>query len=219
MSTGHHGGIPVGAGAQKEEPRATEKAGVYPVRMSAFLKGISKYDAVSTGKNIGGDDKADGLFVLSVETKQRVITAIQIKNVGGTPAVWDTLPDSGSGAVGVARVSDPVRLLNRRDGNVLIDVKDRVDLNLYVADNGSIEAGQTDYRVTVTFYDGGISWCHVKRERPVIAKPREPAKEPQAPPRPPPTETSQVKFLGTWEGYVRTDAVGKYSALKPGRSR
>ncbi len=207
--------IPVGAEAQAEEPKTAEVTGDVAVRMSGVLKGISRYDAVNSGKTMTGDDKADGLFVLSVEAKRRVITAIQIKNVGGTAAVWDTLPDSGNGAIGVALVSDPVRLLNKRDGTVLIDVKDRVDLNLYVADNGSIAGDQTDFRVTVTFYDGSLSWCQVEREHPVAAPSRQPERQEEVPPKQTREETSQVKFLGTWKGTVATDAVGKYPGLNP----
>ena len=47
-------------------PEATApSSGVFPVRMSAVLKGVSNYDAVGPGKTLAGDDKGDGLFVLS----------------------------------------------------------------------------------------------------------------------------------------------------------
>lgn len=191
--------------APPPEPSAESRAAAYPVRMSAVLRGISNYDAVGPGKEIKGDNKADALFVLTVEAKEKEITAIQIKNVDGTPSEWDTVPGTKNWAIGVARVSDPARLLNHRDGSVRIKVKDRIDLNLYVADNGSIEKGGTNYRITAHFSDGGISWCPVRR----VA---------EQPPPPPTTESRtapSVNFLATWLGFVSTDAVGPYPELKP----
>lgn len=195
-----------------QEPEAAPEtasggSGVYPVRMSAYLKGISNYDAVGADKQIRGDDKADGLFQLSVEAENRVISAIEIRNVDGMKSIWDTVPLSSNPPVGVALVSDPVRLLNKKDGSVRIEVKRRADLNLYVADNGSISGGKTNYRVTVSFADGGISWCPVQRaEAPVQGKTTE---------TPPITERIKVNFLGTWLGFASTDAVGPYPEIKP----
>ena len=184
--------------------------GAYPVRMSARLEGLSRYDAVNPSKTIKGDDKADGLFRVTVEAKDKEITAIQIRNADGVASVWDTVPSSDDGAIGVALTSDPARLLNHRDGSVRIKVQDRINLNLYVADNGSIKEGNTRYRVTVNFSDGGISWCPVTRVsgKRVSGKAETPAREE---PRP----ESRVNFLGTWLGFVSTDAVGPYPKMKP----
>ncbi|MDQ7785271.1 MAG: hypothetical protein RDU20_20465 [Desulfomonilaceae bacterium] len=197
--------VEVAAGTPPES--AETKPGVYPVRMSAYLKGISNFDAVNPGKQIAGDDKADGLFQLSVEARDKVITGIEVRNVDGMKSVWDTVPGSPNSAIGVAAGSDPVKLLNNRDGSVRIPVQDRVDLNLYVADNGSIAGGKTQYRVAVTFSDGEISWSPVQAAPP--ASPEIKLDTTQPPPRP------KVNFLGTWMGYVTTDAVGPYSGMKP----
>jgi hypothetical protein len=179
---------------------------LFSVRMSATLKGISNYDAVNPTKKIGGDDKGDGLFVLTIDAKQREITAIEIRNVDGMEAVWDTLPGTNHGAIGVALASDPVRLLNNRDGSVKIPVQDGIELNLYVADNGSIAKGNTNFRVTVSFADGEIAWCPVQRQE--RAKQESSAAAGEAGP-------SKVNFLATWLGYASTDAVGKYPEIKP----
>jgi hypothetical protein len=196
--------IPVSAGSGPEA-EAAESRGTYPVRMSAVLKGISSYDAVGPGKEIKGDDKGDGLFVLTVEAKDKEITAIQIRNVDGVPSVWDTIPGGRSGAIGVALASEPTRLVNQRDGSVKVNIKERADLNLYVADNGGIEKGNTTYRINVTFSDGEISWCPVKK----AATAPEPGARTEARSR------LTVNFLATWMGYVSTDAVGPYSEMKP----
>ncbi|HMK35039.1 MAG TPA: hypothetical protein VK463_08235 [Desulfomonilaceae bacterium] len=175
------------------------KPGVFPVRMSAVLKGISNYDAVNPTKRIGGDDVADGLFELKVDAPNKEITAIEIRNVDGVAGVWDTVPSSKNPAVGVALTSDPVHLLNSKDSSIAIKVKDRVQLNLYVADNGGIAGGATNYRISVTFSDGEISWCPVQKDT---------KKEP-------PTAATKVSFLPTWMGFMPTDAVGLYPGLKP----
>ncbi len=179
---------------------------LFSVRMSALLKGISNYDAVNPSKKIAGDDKGDGLFELTVEAKQREITGIEIRNVDGRGAVWDTVANTAHGAIGVALTSEPVKLLNNRDGSVRIPVKDRVDLNLYVGDNGSIEAGDTNYRVTVSFADGEISWCPVQKQE-KGAQDRGVASTGSG--------ASKVNFLGTWLGFASTDAVGKYAEIRP----
>jgi len=187
-------------------PEAAEpRSGVFPVRMSAVLKGTSNYDAVGPGKTLAGDDKPDGLFVLSVQAQDKEITAIEIRNTDGVQSVWDTVPGSNHGAIGVATAEDPVRLLNRKDGSVAIRIKDRMDLNLYVADNGAIEGGKTNYKISVTFSDGGVSWAPVqKAAQPSPERSSEPA-----------GAITKVNFLGTFMGFASTDAVGRYSGLKP----
>ena len=197
--------IPVSPASTDKEEAASTQTGSYPVRMSAILRGISSYDAVGPDKAIKADAKGDGQFVLTVEARDKEIAAIQITNIDGTPSKWDTVPGSQSPPIGVALISEPTRLINSRDGSVRIKVKGKVDLNLYVADNGSIEKEDTKYRITVSFADGGISWCPVTRLS-------------QPPAAQTPTEVGpslNVNFLPSWLGYVSTDAVGKHPELKP----
>jgi hypothetical protein len=175
------------------------QSGDFPVRMSAVLKGMSNYDAVGPSKKIGGDDKADGLFELKVEAPNKEITGIEIRNVEGATSVWDTVPGAQTGAIGVALASDPTRLLNSSDSSVAISVKDRVHLNLYVADNGGIAGGQATYRISVKFSDGEITWCPVQKD---TNKQRTPA-------------VTKVNYLASWLGFMPTDAVGPYPGLKP----
>jgi hypothetical protein len=205
QSDGKSWSVPVTDEPVSQQAGTPVSAGTYPVRMSARLEGLSRYDAVNPGKTIKGDDKADGLFRLTVEAKDKEITAIQIRNADGVASVWDTVPGSKHGAIGVALRSEPARLLNHRDGSIRIKVQDRVNLNLYVADNGSIKDGNTRYRVTVNFSDGGISWSPVQR---ISARA-------ETPPRPEPRREATVNFLGTWLGFVSTDAVGPYPQMKP----
>jgi hypothetical protein len=195
--------VPVKAEIAPQSDTVPGQTGAFPVRMSAVLKGISNYDAVNRTKQIGGDDVADGLFELRVEAPNKEITAIEIRSIDGVAGVWDTIPTSKNGAIGVALTSDPVRLLNNRNASVSIKVQDRAHLNLYVADNGGIAGGQTNYRISVTFKDGEISWCPVSRDT---------KQEPS-------TGVMKVSFLATWSGYMPTDAVGLYPGLKPDSQR
>ncbi len=197
--------IPVSEEAAPSPEAGPAAPGAHPVRMSAFSRGLSRYDAVGEERVIKGDNRPDGLFILIVEASNRTITGVQIRSSNGIEAVWDTVPGSPNPPIGVAPTSDPVRLLNKRDGSVRIPVRDRVELNLYVADNGSIRQGETKFRITVTFADGGIAWT------PVTQRDREPSRAA------PPARGSETKvnFLGTWLGYVSTDAVGPYPELKP----
>jgi hypothetical protein len=196
------GPIKTEAGSARQE--APVESGAASVRMSAILKGISNFDAVNPGRTIAGDNKPDGLFVLTVEAKDREITAIEIRNADGTPSIWDTVPGTNNGAIGVALESDPVRLVNNRDGSVSIKVKNRVDLNLYVGDNGSIAEGKTNYWVSVAFSGGGVSRCLAQR----MAHTGQEARDESG-------GATKVNFLATWLGFVRTDAVGPYPELKP----
>lgn len=186
-------------------------AGVFPVRITASLKGISNYDAVGDSKTIGGDDKADGLFSLVLETKDRIITGIQIKNVDGQTAAWDTVAGSDNTPIGVALTSDPARLINSRDGAINLHVKERAELNLYVADNGAIADGKTNFRIALTFDDGEVSWRQVEKTGASVPdQPKESASDSS-----PPTPAAKVSFLGSWLGFVSTDAVGQYTEMKP----
>jgi hypothetical protein len=202
--------LPVQNQAVQQPVAPPPAAGAVPVRMTAVLKGISNYDAVGKGKTIAGDDKADGLFVLSVQAQNREITGIEIRSTDGTPSIWDTIPGSRNATIGVAAVDDPVRLLNKRDSSVAIPVRDRADLNLYVADNGSISAGNTHYRVAITFRDGEIAWTPVQTSEPPVSDSRV-SESTQG--------QSKVSFQGSWLGEVPTDAVGQYGGYKPDGKR
>ena len=180
---------------------------IYPVRMSAFSKGISNYDAVGFDKKIQGGNKPNALFELKLETKDREITALEIRNIDEEKAVWDTVPTSHNPPVGVALKTDPTQLINEPDGSLKFRVKDKVDLNLYVADNGVVKRDKTDFRINVAFSDGQIYWTKVEKS-PHATK--ESSGDTTGKNR-----GTQVNFLGEWLGFVPTNAVGPYPEIKP----
>jgi hypothetical protein len=75
-----------------------------------------------------------------------------------------------------------------------------------VADNGSIAGGKTNYRVSVTFSDGGLSWSPVQKASAASSAPKDEVS---------PAASKKVNFMPTWLGYVHTDAVGPYPGIKP----
>lgn len=206
--------VPVQAATPDRERASPVQDPDAPVRMSALVEGISNYDAVGLSKQIKSDDKADGLFLLTVEAVKKEIVAIRISTMRGGGPVWDTVPGTGNGAIGVALSSKPAKLLNSRDGTIRIGVENRVDLNLYVGDDGSIAAGKTKYRVSVTFSDGQIAWCPVEKPSPIATKKEGAPAEPAVKDASNPAELS-VNFLATWLGFAPTDAVGKQPGLRP----
>lgn len=191
---------------EKPGDAAPDAAGrSYPVHMSAYLKGISNYDAVNPTRVIKGDDKGDALFILTVDAADKEISGIRIQNVEGAAAVWDTVAGGQNPPIGVALTHDPAKLLNKRDSSVSIPLKGRMDLNLYVADNGTVAKGSARYRVGVSFLDGSVSWTPVSSES-------------EGPPpleTPPSAQPPRVNFLANWMGYVSTDAVGPQPQLRP----
>ena len=134
--------LPVKTEAGSSEVAPTSQ-GAYPVRMSAgFERNLKLRRGQPRKKHCGRRQGRRFVRIDSWKPKDKEITAIEIRNTDGAKAVWDTIPSSQNGAVGVAMSSDPVRLLNNRDGTVAIKVQDRIELNLYVADNGSIGSRQ-----------------------------------------------------------------------------
>ena len=83
---------PVKSEAGPAPEAASVESGAAPVRMSAVLKGISNFDAVSPNKTLAGDDKPDGLFVLTVEAKDRRDLSYRDSECRRTPSVWDMFP-------------------------------------------------------------------------------------------------------------------------------
>ena len=144
--------------------------------------------------------------MLSVQGQDKEITAIEIRTTDEVSFVWDTLPGSSHWVVAVASVEDPIRLLNKKDGSVSIKVKDRADLNLYVADNGSIAADKTNYHIEVAFSDGSVAWTPVQK----VTQPAQERSTDQA------ALPNKVNFLGTFLGFASTNAVGPYPGIKPG---
>lgn len=107
-------------------------------------------DYVEQSENLARDGVADWAFPIRLIGSGTVI-GISINNTNGVRSIWDTYPGNGMWLTAVV-VSG--RLMNNSDGSVRFDVNGTTDLDLYVAENGSLSDGNTNYIITVTFLDG-----------------------------------------------------------------
>jgi len=137
---------------------------ITPVQLEASIERFGPYDLMKKSETSGGDGRIDAVIKFVMRASGNV-KSIEIRNTDGRHSVWDTIPGNGHVLLGIADPRRPDVLLNRQDGSIGIDVQDPCDLLLYVADNGSIVAGKTNYQVTVTFTDGRVGRTLVKRAR------------------------------------------------------
>ena len=118
------------------------------------------YDVVGSSNKFGKDNKDDWMFAITLRA-EGTIEWIEVRNTDGQFSLWDTRPETGNWALGVTRYDKTV--LNKRDGSVRFNVSGRTDLYLLAADNGSLQAGKTNYKVRIKFVDGGILERNVGR--------------------------------------------------------
>lgn len=129
--------------AEPQVPQVEEK-------ISAVLYGIGDKDVVQRGETIKADGVKDAHFRIRFDAIS-VVEEIVIRNVDGTSSAWDTVPGNGTWAVAVFKGNE---MRNRPDGSVKFAVEGDTTLDLWVADNGSITKGETQYEVIVKFNDG-----------------------------------------------------------------
>ena len=86
----------------------------------------------------------------------------------GTSSAWDTVPGNGTWAIAVYTDG---KLRNKDDGSVKFAVEGDTTLDLWVADNGSIAAGSTNYEVIVKFNDGHVLRKVAQRQEAAKAMP------------------------------------------------
>jgi len=67
---------------------------------------------------------------------------------------WDTTPKNRIPLLGVRHKS---KLLNAKDGTINIPVKDRIDLELVVEDNGSVKKGNARFLLSIAWSDGELT--------------------------------------------------------------
>ena len=67
---------------------------------------------------------------------------------------WDTTPKNQIPLLGVRHKS---KLLNAKDGTINIPLKDRIDLELVVEDNGSVKKGNARFLLSIAWSDGELT--------------------------------------------------------------
>ncbi len=130
---------------------------------SAYFEGWTS-DLVGQSEEIGPDGREDVQISLTVEAPGPVIR-ILVRNINGQVSNWDTIPRNASWVAGVADKERPDRLLNGGDGSILIPVREKRDLLLFLADNGAFRKGETDFEVVVTYHNGREESYRVERSR------------------------------------------------------
>lgn len=154
-------------------PLALAQASAQPgVSGSAWLEGPDGgFDWVGPRPGLHPSGKNDALFQLELTAPGRTITGMQLRNVDGRLAIWDTYPRSRHWQLAVNREHKP---LNRPDGSLYAPLgQGREILGIRVEDNGSVSGGKTRFKLTVFFADGGKAVFPVQAGRP--ASPPAPA--------------------------------------------
>jgi 4-amino-4-deoxy-L-arabinose transferase-like glycosyltransferase len=161
MNIGHS--YVVGAG--RERSQGDLKGGIHEERGEGawIVERNEGFDLVGPRETLGPDGTADGVVWLRIGPSC-VIRALEIRC--GWAGVWTTEPHTGAWALGVAEKAKPTALLNRSDGSVQIDVKDRMDLFLFLCDNGSTRREEgLDSVVVAMLGDGSRRFFPITRLR------------------------------------------------------
>ena len=121
----------------------------------AVFEGFGHYDFLRINKRMGSDGRKDAIIKVVIHATGKIIR-IEVRNISGQHSVWNTIPNNRCALLGVAEADKPDKLINKSDGSVDIHVEDPAALILYLADNGSIKGGRTQYEVSITFSDGRV---------------------------------------------------------------
>jgi hypothetical protein len=113
----------------------------------------TRVDVVQRSERFAGDGVGDWSFRFRL-LGSGTVSSITVRNTNGQFSVWDTIPRNG---YWLAAVYSGQRRLSRNDGSVMFNVDGAIDLTLYVADNGSLSAGRTRYKIIVKFRDGRVA--------------------------------------------------------------
>ncbi len=137
------------------ETASTEASSAQPSSeegfLSAFLFPPSSGDFVGRSESPGGDGKPDWKVSARISARGTIISLI-IRGLDGAPGEWDTLPGNGKP---LAAVTDNTgKILNSPQGSVSIPVEGTMEMNLWLADDGSLTTTTNRYRIIAVFSDG-----------------------------------------------------------------
>jgi len=112
----------------------------------------TKSDYVGKGERLRKNGKSDVRLRFTLSEKGKTLTDIEIRNIDGRRALWDTIPGNG---VWLVAVTQKGRVLSRSNGDIMIRLKSsREVFDLFIEDNGSIRKGRARYKLTAFFSDG-----------------------------------------------------------------
>ena len=107
-----------------------------------------------TGRNesLRGDGRIDDRIRLEL-MGEGILESVEVRDIvdGNPTAAWDTIPGNGRWAIAVVEGN---RMVNRSDGSINLRLSDRTVLDLWLTDNGVIDAGRSRFEVVLRFSDG-----------------------------------------------------------------
>lgn len=115
-------------------------------------------DRVSQNETtLTGDGAADGTFTVTfpAEVNGQTLTGLRLDRGDGVNA-WDTTPNNGTWAIGVARTLDS-DLLNSANSAVSLPIAGESSLELFVADGSALFAPGRTFTLNATFSNGSTA--------------------------------------------------------------
>lgn len=117
-----------------------------------LLSAHSSRYLVGASEDLCGNNIYDAAFRVRLNAPNRVVEAIEARNLDGIYSVWDTIPSNISW---LCAVSAGGRIMNRQDGSINFRIgRNTTMLDLYCEDNDSISGGKTRFKITVFFQQG-----------------------------------------------------------------
>ena len=113
-------------------------------------------DRVSTSEVLVGDGLPDSRIRIYMELPSRGmrLTELAVPNPEAPPPSWSTSPGKNRWAI---LVTDPEeQILNGTDGSIFIDLGDRIQLSLWLADRGHLEQRGKRFVVRAVFENGKV---------------------------------------------------------------
>ncbi|MCP4667573.1 MAG: hypothetical protein GY849_14545 [Deltaproteobacteria bacterium] len=108
-------------------------------------------DYVGRGEILRANGNGDVRLRMVLSARGRTLTGLEMRNINGQHAVWDTTPGNG---IWLIALSQKGRILNSPDGAIGVYLGSGQEVfDLFVEDNGSVRKGRTHYKITALFSD------------------------------------------------------------------
>ena len=126
-------------------------------------------DLTGRGERLRGDGTPDE-SVRVMTQGAGTLTGVTVQGVEGERAAWDTVPGNNTRLVAVTK--DGVTL-NRPDGSISAQLRDRTTLELWLTDTGVIEKGESRLEVRLFLADGSVASRVIEKGAPQTQDDRE----------------------------------------------
>ena len=137
--------------------------------LSAKWADAKTRDLTGRGERLRGDGTPDE-SVRVMTQGAGTLTGVTVQGVEGERAAWDTVPGNNTRLVAVTK--DGVTL-NRPDGSISAQLRDRTTLDLWLTDTGVIEKGESRLEVRLFLADGSVASRVIEKGAPQTQDDRE----------------------------------------------